>query len=104
MNDKIIAKLEEQIPLWMETAVVPGLSIALINKGRLGWAKGFGVADSATGQAVTTDIIFEAASLSKPVYACAALQLCAVGVLELDRPLMDYLPPEQQTADILFDN
>lgn len=104
MNNKISAKLDEQIPLWMETAVVPGLSIALIRDNQLVWVKGFGVVDGRTGEAVTTNTIFEAASLSKPVYAYAALKLCASGVLELDRPLINYLPEKQQSAAILFDN
>lgn len=104
MNHNLIANLEERIPAWLETAVAPGLSMALINDGQLAWSKGFGVANSQTGELVTTDTIFEAASLSKPVYAYAALQLCAAGILDLDRPLLEYLPQEQQTAGILFGN
>ncbi|MEZ4642459.1 MAG: serine hydrolase domain-containing protein [Chloroflexota bacterium] len=104
MDKQITATLEEQMPQWLETAVIPGLSLALINDGQIAWAKGFGLANSQTGEQVTSDTIFEAASLSKPVYAYAALQLCAAGILELDRPLLTYLPPAQQTAEILFDN
>src|SRR5262245_36129419 len=54
---------------------IPGLSCALITKsGRL-WSRGFGVADTATNSPITTKTIFQAASLTKPVFAYAVLKL-----------------------------
>ena len=41
---------------------------------------------------VTEDTIFQAASLSKPVFAYGVMLLVRQGVIELDRPLADYLP------------
>jgi len=63
---------------------VPGLSVAVINDGRIAWAKGYGLADSRTGRAVTTDTLFQAASISKPLTALAALVLVQSGKLNLD--------------------
>lgn len=61
----------------------PGLSIAAINDGRLEWARGYG-AREADGDAVTPDTLFQAASISKPVFAMAALRLVQEGKLDLD--------------------
>ncbi len=41
---------------------------------------------------VTENTIFQAASLSKPVFAYGVMLLARQGVIELDRPLADYLP------------
>ena len=95
--------LSQRIEALMATAVVPGLSVAIVEEGQLAWAKGFGVADTRTGEPVITETIFEAASLTKPVFAYLALQLVQVGVLGLDTPLISYLPEMIQTADRLFD-
>ncbi len=86
----------------MEKAVVPGLSIALIRDGRLFWSHGFGVGNATSKQPVTTNTVFEAASLSKPVFAYMALKLCEDGVLDLDTPLIEYLPEEQRSQERLF--
>src|SRR5205085_228501 len=51
-----------------------------------------------TKEPVNTETIFEAASLSKPVSAYAALKLCDKGLLKLDEPLSNYLP-EPYIAD-----
>ena len=70
---------------------VPGLSVALIKNARVAWSQGFGVKSAATRDPVTAETIFEAASLSKPAFAYAALQLCDDGKLDLDAPLNEYL-------------
>ena len=59
--------------------------------GRIVWAKGYGVADLNTGEAVTTQTLFQAASISKPVAAMAALKLVEDGFLDLDSPVNGYL-------------
>ena len=63
---------------------VPGVSIAVINNGKLEWAKGYGVLEAGTAKAVTTETRFQAASISKPVTAMAALALVEQGKLSLD--------------------
>jgi CubicO group peptidase (beta-lactamase class C family) len=90
-DDKRWTRLSERIPDWMEQATVPGLSLAVIEDARVVWARGFGVASVVSRQPVDPDAVFEAASLSKPVFAYAVLQLCDRGVLDLDAPLADYM-------------
>src|SRR5262245_64631377 len=53
---------------------IPGVSVAVINDFKIQWAKGYGVKDSETNEPVTTDTLFQAGSISKPVAAMAALK------------------------------
>ncbi|HQC95531.1 MAG TPA: serine hydrolase domain-containing protein [Aquabacterium sp.] len=46
----------------------------------------------AADEALTPDSIFQAASLSKPVFAYAVLKLAQQGKIDLDAPLLQYLP------------
>ena len=57
----------------MQRFRVPGVSIAVIKDYRIHWARGYGVADVATGRKVDTETLFQAASISKPVTAMAFL-------------------------------
>jgi CubicO group peptidase (beta-lactamase class C family) len=63
---------------------VPGVSVAVINNGKLEWAKGYGVIEAGSTKPVTTETRFQAASISKPVAAMAALALVEQGKLRLD--------------------
>jgi CubicO group peptidase (beta-lactamase class C family) len=53
---------------------VPGVSIAVIDHGRIAWARAYGVADVETGRPVTPATLFQAASISKPVAAVVAVR------------------------------
>jgi len=75
----------------MQRFRVPGLSIAVIRDGRIHWAKGYGVADAETGQSVDTGTVFQAASISKPVFAMAVVKLAQDGRLSLDADVNTYL-------------
>lgn len=87
-----VAGLESFVRQEMAGTGVPGLSMALIRDGEIVYSGGFGVRNAQTGGAVTTDTLFEAASLSKPVFAYFAMLQVEKGVIELDRPLYEYLP------------
>ena len=70
---------------------VPGVSIAVINDGRIEWARGYGLARAGEPAAVTPDTLFQAASISKPVAAAAALTLVESGALTLDADVNEKL-------------
>lgn len=93
-NQKLIKELEALIPELMAKADIPGMSIAVIKDGKIIWAEGFGIKNTKTGEAVTKDTIFEAASLTKPFFAYMAMQLVERGELDLDKPLHEYVPRE----------
>ncbi len=63
---------------------VPGVSVAVVSGGKIDWARGFGVKDVSTNEPVTTETLFQAGSISKPVAALAALRLVQDGRLSLD--------------------
>jgi CubicO group peptidase (beta-lactamase class C family) len=69
---------------------VPGVSIAVIHEGRIDLARGFGVTRLG-GPPVTDRTLFQAASISKPVFALAVLRLMDEGKLNLDTNVNDYL-------------
>jgi CubicO group peptidase (beta-lactamase class C family) len=68
----------------LEVAGVPGISVAVVHDFRLHWSRGYGVADVTTGTPVGEETLFQAASISKPVTAMAALRLAREGSLDLD--------------------
>jgi CubicO group peptidase (beta-lactamase class C family) len=63
---------------------VPAVSVAVINNYQIEWTKGYGVTDATGGAPVTSETLFQAASMSKPVTALAALKLVEAGTLDLD--------------------
>jgi CubicO group peptidase (beta-lactamase class C family) len=63
---------------------VPAVSIAVIDKGKVVWSRGFGVANVQTQALVNDQTVFQAASISKPVSALGALRMVEVGQLTLD--------------------
>jgi len=70
---------------------VPGVSIAIIDEGRIAWAKGFGIADIKTHRLVDENTVFQAASLSKMITAVGAMLLVQQGKLNLDTDVNLYL-------------
>jgi len=95
----LAATLDELVPALMAELHVPGVAIALIQDRRLVWSRGYGVRNAQTREPVTPDTVFEAASMSKPIFGLLALQLVERGRLDLDRPLATTAPeqllPEQ---------
>ena len=70
---------------------VPGVSIALIDSGRVAWARGFGVGQAGTTDSVNDSTIFQAGSVSKPIAVTAMLRLVEQGKLSLDEDVNHYL-------------
>ena len=68
----------------MERFGVPGISVAVIHDFDVHWAKGYGVADVETGAPVDVETLFQAASISKPVTAMAAMVAVQDGRFSLD--------------------
>jgi CubicO group peptidase (beta-lactamase class C family) len=88
-QDDQLATLIRQL---MARANIPGLSIALIEDGKIAWVGSFGVKSTKTGGKVDELTVFQAASLSKVVFAYGVLKLVDQGKLDLDTPLSKYVP------------
>ena len=70
---------------------VPGVSMALIENGEIVWAKAWGICDVISAQAVNTETVFQAASMSKPVAAFAAMRMAVKAELALDESINSQL-------------
>jgi CubicO group peptidase (beta-lactamase class C family) len=75
----VTATLEDS----MSDLGVAGVSIAVIEDGRIAWAHAYGRTHQG-GPPTDTDTLFQAASISKPVAVMAALRLSEAGLLDLD--------------------
>jgi CubicO group peptidase (beta-lactamase class C family) len=83
---------------------VPAVSVAMLHDGAVVWARAWGTADVESGVPAGQGTLFQAASISKPVAALAALSLVDEGKLDLDAPVNDYLttwkiPDNEFSAD-----
>ena len=83
----------KDLPRQMQALGVPGVGIAVVEGGTLAWSRGFGVTHVERGTLVEEATLWEAASLSKPVFAYTVLQLVDRGELALDAPLVKYARP-----------
>lgn len=70
---------------------IPGVSIAVINNFKVEWARGYGVKDLETNEPVTTETLFQAGSISKPVAAMVALKRVEQGKIALDENINNKL-------------
>ena len=98
----VVTQLKEEVPKLLAEHDVPGLSMILIRNGNIMWSHAFGNRRSDRNTPLTERTVFEAASMSKPLFAYAALKLVEQGKLDLDRSLDSYLPepylPDQPNA------
>lgn len=85
-----VSELEKQLRSLAKQYRVPAVSLARIRGGSLAERRAFGVKDAASKLPVDNATMFEAASMSKPVFAYAVLKLCERGVLDLDTTLTHY--------------
>lgn len=81
---------------------VPGLSLAIIEDGRVVATRAYGIADRRSGKPMREDTLLQAASISKPVSAFGAMHLVDRGALALDAPVATQLKswriPENEFA------
>lgn len=75
----------------IEEEEIPGLSVAIVEDGQIAYTGAFGVKSRDTGEPVEEGTLFAAASLSKPLFAYAVMQLAEEGKIDLDKPLYQYL-------------
>jgi CubicO group peptidase (beta-lactamase class C family) len=86
------AQIDAAVTRAMRSANVTGAGIAVLNRGTIVYLKAYGLRDTAKGLPLTPDSIMTAASLTKPAFATVVMELVHEHVLDLDRPVYEYLP------------
>src|SRR5215471_14738078 len=89
-------QIEDSVNTWtlqqrMQHFHIRGLSIAVVHNGKMEWARGYGVADTATQKPVTTQTLFQAGSISKSLNAVGVLKLVQDKKLDLYTDINTYL-------------
>jgi CubicO group peptidase (beta-lactamase class C family) len=85
------AELEAFIEQTMEKADVAGLSCAILNDSQIVYQKAFGYKNKDDGSRNDEQTLFSAASFSKTVFAYLVMLLAEEKVIDLDKPLYEYL-------------
>jgi len=89
--------------LLMETLNVPGLSLAFVDaETGFMWTQGLGFADSINNIRADEHTQFQIGSTSKPFTAIAIMQLVEQGIIDLDEPLVTYIPEFSMLPSIRF--
>jgi len=89
-----VEAVDSFIEAYQEFYSIPGVSLALIRENEIVYHKTYGVKDATTEEPVTEETLFEAASITKPVFGFVVLRLAEKGIIDLDKPLYEYLPFE----------
>lgn len=84
-------ELERVVLAELAETKTPGAAVAIVQGDRIIYAKGFGVANVETGQAVSTEMLFRIGSMTKMYTAAALVQLAEEGKLDLNAPIGRYL-------------
>ncbi len=85
-------KIDNYIQLVMEKFDIPGIALAVTKDSELIYLNAFGVKNIVTKGRLQPEHIFHMASVSKPFVATAIVQLVEKGKINLDKPLITYLP------------
>ncbi|HTV65941.1 MAG TPA: serine hydrolase [Bryocella sp.] len=86
------AEIDATVTRLMQAAEVPGAGIAIFNGGHIAYLKAYGFRDKQKNLPLTPDSVMTAASLTKPAFATMVMELVEQRVLDLDKPVYQYLP------------
>jgi D-alanyl-D-alanine carboxypeptidase len=86
------SQLDQFIHRYMQAMNAPGLTLALVKKAAPARTAGFGYANLELKTPVTADVLFEIGSITKSFVALTLLQLRDEGKVDLQKPILDYLP------------
>jgi CubicO group peptidase (beta-lactamase class C family) len=87
----LISLERDNIRAAMASDDVPGAAVCLIYQGKPAWVEGFGITDGKSGRRVGPGTIFSIQSTSKNFTATAIMLAVQSGLLDLDKPISDYL-------------
>ncbi|OJJ23956.1 hypothetical protein BKI52_01145 [marine bacterium AO1-C] len=107
-QDKAVVKKLKGLDKYIERAMkdwkVPGVAMVIVKDGKVAYQKGYGYRDVAKKLPVTPQTQFAIGSSSKAFTATTVCQLVDDGVLDLDKPLKEYLPDFKLYDDYVTNN
>lgn len=101
------SEIDTAVARLMEQAHVTGVGIAVLNDDKVVYLKAYGVRDKEKHLPLTPDSVMTAASLTKPIFATMVMRLVHERIIELDKPVYEYLPkplPEYDAYKDLADD
>ena len=88
----VFTRLDEFITRHMRETGAPGMTLALANRDGLIRVSTYGYADMKAGARVVPETMFEIGSISKSFVSLTLMQLRDEGKLDLNKPIVEYLP------------
>jgi CubicO group peptidase (beta-lactamase class C family) len=85
------AQIDAAVKRSIEAADVTGVGIGVWNNDKVVYLKTYGFRDTEKHLPLTPDSVMTAASLTKPAFATMVLQLVHEHIIELDKPVYEYL-------------
>ncbi len=86
------SEIDSTVTKVMTAAEVPGAGIAIFNDGKIAYLKAYGMRDKDKNLPLTPDSILTAASFTKVAFGYMVVQLVSEKVIDLDKPVYQYLP------------
>lgn len=90
--DRFKEQLEPIINQVMQQTGMPGFAIAIVDNEKLVYSAGFGARKLGTKEQISARSLFHMASITKPFVATSIMQLWEQGKIDLDAPLLKYVP------------
>jgi CubicO group peptidase (beta-lactamase class C family) len=85
-------EIDNTVTRLMRAAKVTGAGLAILQDGKIAYLKAYGFRDLKKNLPLTTDSVMTAGSFSKVGFAFMVMQLVQEGILDLDKPIYQYLP------------
>ena len=92
-------ELEQFVTSYMKFYHIPGLSLAIVKDNKIIYTGAFGKKVAGFDDAVNKETLFEAASLTKPIFSYTVNRLAERGIIDLNKPLYEYFPYEPIAYD-----
>ena len=93
-DDRDIARIDTWLQKQVDLAKYPSLTVAIVRDGKIVYQGAFGFEDIKTGKKATLQTQYHVASVTKAFTASLAVMLHEHGVVDLDQPVVTYLPED----------
>ncbi|MEL6959896.1 MAG: serine hydrolase domain-containing protein, partial [Pseudomonadota bacterium] len=102
-TDQRIQDIDQLIETRLDETRIPGAAVVLVEDGRIVHTRGFGLAEIETGTPATSDTVFAIGSVTKSFVSNTLLQLERDGLIDLEAPVITYLPAFQSASKAMSD-